>query len=254
MPTKFVFICLLAIAVTLPGAACGKDARLVLEYQHEQTEDSGESGFSKSRRAVFFSSMVPGTGQYYLGAKKRGTVFMVVDGLIWTTFAVFEIQGWLRAREYKDFAETFAGANPDKNGEKYYQRVADYLSSSDPGGYNQQVRRTAYELFPNPEDAEMREAYINARIYTGDDEWEWDSESRRMQYRSIHRSSELAYRRAFYTVGLLLLNRFASAIDAAWVASENEQPQAPKEEPRFGLRIDPSDGELEIRAFATTRF
>jgi hypothetical protein len=241
-----------ALPVSLPAEV--SDKRLVLEYEHEPLEDAEGQSFSKARRAVFFSSIVPGSGEYYLGARKRGIFFMILDGLAWTTFAVFEIQGGLRAREYKQYAEAYSGANAGMNGEKYYQRLADYPSSSGPGGYNQDVRRRAYELFPDPEDAEARDDYIDSRIYTGEDEWNWDSQTHREHYRSLHRSSELAYRRAFYTVGVLLLNRFASAIDAAYAASEMEKPQGVQEEPRFGIRIVPSGDELEVRAFATTRF
>ncbi len=52
-------------------------------------------------RAVLYSLLLPGLGDYALGNKGRATGFFIVEGVIWISYAVFEVQGQQREDEYQ---------------------------------------------------------------------------------------------------------------------------------------------------------
>jgi hypothetical protein len=153
------------------------------------------------------SLAVPGAGQYYLGHTGRAKTMFAAEAGIWTSFAVFRLQGGTREDTYKETARLAAGVERDMD-EFYYKMLAYYPSSDD---YNVGVMWEARQLFPDDRAAQLD--YLAAEGYFGEDAWEWESLERMDAYARARTLSRKSYRRATLTTGFAVLNRMISMID-----------------------------------------
>ncbi|UCF78726.1 MAG: hypothetical protein JSW03_00155 [Candidatus Eiseniibacteriota bacterium] len=195
---------------------------------------SGGEGSGPSRvKAMALSVLLPGAGHYYAGKKGRANIFFLTESAIWTSFVVFEVQGYLRKGNYREYAELMAGVDAEGKPDEFYRALGQYMRSDPgPGSYNESIRREARALYPD--DREMQEQYLLENGYFGEDAWEWVSEEDQARYKSLRRKSQLSFRRATYMLGLAVANRILAAMDAARsVAGPAESPGEP-----LGLRFE----------------
>jgi hypothetical protein len=158
-------------------------------------------------KALMLSLLLPGTGQEYIGSHKRARAMWAAEGGIWTTYALFKVQGNNREDKYQEMAGLFAGVNGTRD-DGYYQAIAFYTNNYE---YNIDVRREARYIYPY--DPELQDQYVLDNGYFGDDGWEWDSIERQLEYRDTRTASKESHRRATLTVGFAVLNRMVSMID-----------------------------------------
>lgn len=165
-----------------------------------------------SRMKVIAASMaIPGWGQKMTGHSGRAEAFLGAEIGIWTAFTVFQVQGHLRRNSYIDYAEVMAGVqNGDNASEEYYRNVGRYMSTED---YMQDVQRDARARYLD--DLEARRAYVENHSIPTDRRWEWENQSDRHRYRDKRSASMSAYQRRTYMIGVGIVNRLLSAIDAA---------------------------------------
>lgn len=151
--------------------------------------------------AILFSILLPGMGELYAEGFDSGKYFTIADGLLWGTLAGFNIYGNWQENNYKVFAQTNAGLNPDGKTSEYFANVGLYLSIEE---YNrlQELNRNFGNVYdPN-------------KYY-----WNWKSHDFRKEYREMWSSSENAFNNVRFVAGALILNRLISAINAVRLVS-----------------------------------
>jgi len=168
----------------------------------------GEGLQSKSMgKALLMSLVLPGAGQEYVGSHKRARSMLAAEGAIWTTYALFTVQGNNREDKYQEMAGLFAGVSGERS-DSYYQAIGFYPTNYE---YNIDVKREARYIYPY--DPALQDQYVLDNGYFGNDGWEWDSVEQQLDYRETRTSSKESHRRATLTVGFAVLNRMVSMID-----------------------------------------
>lgn len=200
-----------------------------------------EGGKSRAK-ALALSTLVPGAGQYYAGKKGRAYFFFLTESAIWTSFVVFEVQGYLRKDNYVEFAELMAGVDAEGKPEDFYRALGRYMQSDPgPGSYNEDVRREARALYPD--DKQKQDQYLQQNGFFGKNAWQWQSEEDQTYYRNLRKRSQLSFRRATYMLGVAVANRILSAMDAARSVASSTKPAKASQGLRFEMRNDPESPE-----------
>jgi hypothetical protein len=68
-------------------------------------------GMKKPGRALIYSAFIPGTGELYVGAEKRGIAFLTVEATAWIWYFTQRSSGHSKEKDFKDFA-----GRPNANG------------------------------------------------------------------------------------------------------------------------------------------
>ena len=207
-------------------------------------QGAGDLSGKSMGKALLLSMLIPGTGQQYLGHHRCARVMWVSEAAIWTTYAVFTVQGNNREDRYKEMAELFAGVEGERD-DGYYQAIGFYISSYE---YNIDVKREA--RFRYPWEPDKQEEYFEQNGYFGDDAWEWASLDRQLEYRDTRTASNESHRRATLTTGFAVLNRVVSMIDVylSFRLSNNDRVSS---YPR--LRVEPN-GDEGFHVYVSTPF
>jgi len=202
------------------------------------TQDGGKS----RAKALALSTLLPGAGQYYAGRKGRATFFFLTESAIWTTFVVFEVQGYLRKNNYIDYAELMASVDAEGKPDDFYRALGRYMQSDPgPGSYNEDVRREARALYPD--DKQKQDQYLQENGYFGKNAWQWQSEEDQAYYRSLRKKSQRSFNRATYMLGVAVANRILSAMDAARSTASSPKPAKASQGFRFEMRNNPDSPE-----------
>jgi hypothetical protein len=168
------------------------------------------------RRAAASSLLLPGLGQQKLGHPLSSKIYFGLEGIAWLAVGSYLWVGHSRADSYRAYAVAFAGVVGTDHPDDYYGKLAEYVSSDGPDGYNESVRREARELY-YPDVAAM-DAYYEAHMVSGDDAWRWRSDGAYDRFQTLRDGSRLAYRIALYTVIGAAALRLVSAADAVRLA------------------------------------
>ena len=147
--------------------------------------------------AIIYSLLLPGMGELYAGDYSMGKYFTIADAVSWGFVAGFNIHGNNQADNYKAFAKTNAGVNPDGKDDNYFADIGNYLNIDDFNLEREQLRR-------------FNEAY-NVDTH----HWKWENNTVREEYRAIWTNSEESFDKIQFAVGALVINRIISAINAA---------------------------------------
>ncbi|MFH1145055.1 MAG: hypothetical protein V1774_10975 [Candidatus Eisenbacteria bacterium] len=169
-------------------------------------------------KSVGASLLLPGLGQLADGHPGRARVYLMAEASILVGFLASEIQGRVQKERYIDYAETFGGvpAGADQP-DWFYRNLGNYASYAD---YRDEIERGARAIYGD--DLAGREAYVLENL-RGVPEWQWQSQTHRLEFRDRRKASRNAYRRASLFVGGAILNRLISAIDAAWLAGRGQR-------------------------------
>lgn len=151
--------------------------------------------------AFFYSLLIPGLGEAYIGRPVYTKIFLSLEVLGWgLLIGNYEHVSWLQ-NDYKNFARQHAGVGQDSKDDGYWIDIGKYDTIYE---YNEQRRRD------RDVDAIYEENAINY--------WRWDSHKNRLDYdgRRIH-SRELEQDEVYY-IGGIVLNHLVSAINALRLA------------------------------------
>ena len=192
-------------AATTPLPAAHGDA-----WQYDAGVGAAAEPLSPGK-AVLYSLLLPGLGDYKLGNHGRAAVFFAVEGAIWVSYAVFETQGSSREDEYQELAVRFAGVTRTGHSDDFYATIRDYDDSDE---YEADVKDDGrFDLGQVLTSAQLEQYFIENRV-TDYEPWRWDSLERRLQYSELRSSSKTSYRRADYMFAAAAANRLVSAIFA----------------------------------------
>ncbi len=162
-------------------------------------------------RAVLYSLLLPGLGDWKLGNRSRATVFFAVEGAIWLSFAAFQYQGGDLEDDYQYLAMRFAGVTQDDHSDDFYATIRDYDSSEE---YEAVIKDEGRFTPPYIDGSEALDAYFTENRVDDFEPWLWASTDRRLQYSETRSSSKTAYRRADYMLAAAATNRVVSAVFA----------------------------------------
>ena len=144
----------------------------------------------------FQSFLIPGWGQFTKGDRLKGNAFLTAEvALIASIIAFKRYSGWLED-DYQTFAEQHAEVSGSKD-KQFYVDIGNWQNRK---LYNEQRLR----------DRRFERLYVGA-----DDDWIWDSEENRLQFKSLRIASDRASQKSLIAVGALILNHLLSAIDAS---------------------------------------
>lgn len=150
---------------------------------------------------IIYSLLLPGMGELYADAYSVGKYFTIADGLLWGTFIGMSAYSSWQEDNYQSYAASRAGVDNGNKDADYYATIGEYTSLE---SYNNQK-----SLERNFDQMYDEEQYF----------WKWNSTEERRTYRDMWTSSEEASNNIRFIVGGLILNRVASAINAARLIS-----------------------------------
>jgi len=208
-------------------------------FQAEGVENTGAP--ISSGRAVLYSLLLPGLGDYKLGNNGRATAFFVAEGAIWISYATFQVQGGQREDEYESLAVQFAGVSSTGHSDEFYAILRDYDNSDQ---YAADVKTDGrFELAGNGNtleniNADALDAYFLENRVEDYEPWRWSSLDRRLQYSEVRSSSKTSYRRADYMIAAAAANRVISAVFA--YAGARSASKAYQQQTGYDLRLRPS--------------
>ncbi|MGB5289158.1 MAG: hypothetical protein WBN42_11770 [Ignavibacteriaceae bacterium] len=146
---------------------------------------------------IIYSLLLPGMGELYADAYDVGKYFTIADGVLWGTFIGMNSYASWQKDNYQTYAASRAGVDNNNKDADYYARIGEYTSIET---YNDQkaLERNFIEMYDD-------DKYF----------WKWNSTEERRTYRDMWTSSEQTSNDIRFVVGGLILNRVASAINAA---------------------------------------
>jgi hypothetical protein len=168
--------------------------------------------------AAMYSLLLPGMGEVYAGEFESGKYFLIAEGVLWLTYASFEIYGNQLRDDSRTFAQVHAGITPSGKEDQYFVDIGNFL---DVRAFNEKKLRDREpeKLYKYPSDA-----------------WRWDSDLSRATYRDERIASENMYNNEKFVVAAIVINHVGSAINAVRAAIA------------YNKAMSDAVGDLDIRA------
>ena len=231
------------------GALAGAPAARGVDWEPGADATEPASAPISPTRAVLYSLLLPGLGDYALGNKGRASAFFITEGVIWISYAVFEVQGQRREDEYQSLAVLFAGVSRTGLSDEFYATIRDYDASDE---YEADVKTDGRFEIGDPAaiDPDALDQYFLENRVSDYQPWVWESTDRRLQYSEVRSSSKTSYRRADYMIAAAAANRVVSAVVAYAAARSAKRASG------VGYRVDvtPSSAGLAVALTLTRSF
>ncbi|MFQ5770507.1 MAG: hypothetical protein ACE5HX_08230 [bacterium] len=173
----------------------------------------------KSKGRAFLQSLIiPGWGQHYAESKTMAKVFFVSEILLWGSYVGFTVwSNWLE-EDYRTFATTHAGINPEGKPKRYFVDIGNFNDIFD---FNQAQLR----------DRDVSDLYDETNEFF----WRWDSEQNRREFEDMRIRSDRAENRAEFTLATIFVNHLISAIHSTLAVHKFNKRLAEK---GLGFRIE----------------
>jgi hypothetical protein len=152
-------------------------------------------------KAFFYSLIVPGLGEAYVGRTGYTKFFLSVEGIAWGLLLANRLNVDWQTQDYQNYAVQHANINRSGKDDDYWINVGFYNNIYD---YNEQMRR----------DRNIDAIYEENAFYA----WYWDSYDNRKYYAVKRAETREMAGRAVYYMGAIALNHLVSAINAMRVA------------------------------------
>ena len=167
-----------------------------------------ESGDSKKSpfQAVLYSLLLPGMGELYAGRFDRGLYPLVLEGILWTGFAGFNLYGGWIKEDARTFAQLHASLHGESFDDQFYVNIGNY-NSLDQYNSIKLIERDLSALYANE---------TQSRFY-----WNWDSDESRLSYKELRIHSDQMYNAGKFVVVGLIANRIWSAIQSALLVKKH---------------------------------
>ncbi len=186
-------------------------------------EEKMEGGKSVTKAAIL-SFLLPGAGEIYGGAGTKGKIFILSEASVWVGYFGFQTYGnWLED-DYKAYAASHARVSLTGKPDGFFDQLAFYDT------------RDMYNQFALLYHRGEVQAYPESDLWN----WEWESKESRLYYRELKNRSKDASRRALYMVGLSIVNRIISVVDAMkTVQTYNRKKSFELSHLKFDLQVNP---------------
>ena len=171
--------------------------------------------------AAIYSLLLPGMGELYADGFESGRYFLAAEGVLWLTYATFEISGNQLRDDSRAYAQAHAGITTAGKNDQYFVDIGNFINTDE---YNQKkLRDRSYDLV------------YDSPTYS----WQWDSPAARATFRNQRIASENMYNNRKFVVAAILIDHVASAINAARAAIS------------YNKSLSDAVGDLDIRAGLT---
>jgi hypothetical protein len=157
-------------------------------------------------KSAFFSLIVPGSGEYILGAKSKAYMFFALESSLLLSIAGFTIHKNSLVDDYRIFAFKYADADFERRDEEYWSAVELYISRA---SYMESLYREARRIYPD--DPDKQREYVESRAVSG--EWSWPNKGTWFRFQDMRKAVRVTDTRIKVTLGLLIVNHIASALD-----------------------------------------
>jgi hypothetical protein len=152
-------------------------------------------------RAVLYSLILPGTGEWYAGNSSAARYLFGSEMTLWLSLYSFHEYGtWLR-NDARSFAEVYAGIDWTGKNDKFFVNVGNFKSREE---YNEKKMR----------DRDVGALYLDASYH-----WNWESEELRAEYRDLRVRSDKMFNAIKFVGTAIVANHIVSAIIAGNSAS-----------------------------------
>lgn len=226
MMTRTLILVAALTLIAATAAAAGSDGFTLREIPESAwsvpTDGAGEphwldgasaegDGAPTMTRAILYSLVLPGWGDYYAGRRDRARYFFIAEGAIWTSFAVFRIQANRDEDAYRNFAVQFAGVTSTDHSDDFYAELRQWNTSDEYEAFIKSDGR--FYIYPDVGSEALDAYYLENRL-SDFEPWQWESFDRRLQYAELRSASKAEYRRSHYSVFAAAVNRLVSAVFA----------------------------------------
>ena len=168
----------------------------------------------KSRSAFLKSLVLPGWGQYALGAKTSARTFLISEIVLIGTSVGFHVYGnWLES-DFSAFAARHAGVqNIDSKSDQFWVDVGNFDSVTDFNDEKLRQRNTR-----------------DLRDLDGDEAWQWDSSANREIFENMRIRRDRADERSAFMIAGIVANHVISAVHALWLNKKAGNSSAHKQQ------------------------
>ncbi len=188
-------------------------------------------GYKLPKKALFFSALIPGAGELFVGSKLKAAAFFLVEVGAWTYYGVYHKKGAEKEDEFEKYAdahwdplkwkswyESEGQSLIELTGEDKYTHAQAMLELIEAGKKTQQYYEMIgkYSEFvvgwegvdPNQSFAtyEEMQQFRDSQVPVAD------------EYMGMRDESNDLYHMARRGITIAMVNRLLSAIDAAWTA------------------------------------
>ena len=209
------------------------------EFQESVDWGKARTGKVSTLKAAVYSMLLPGMGEYYIGNRGKAKYFFGVEAAAWIGFIAYRTYGGWRKDDVIDYAAVHANASLEGKDDEFLDFV----------GFYDDIDQ--YNSFGRVFDDERPYLEDNA-----DNHWRWQSDDDQAAYRHLKNQSREAYRRANFMIGLAVVNRIMSVIDAVRDARRSRSliDQDFTAAPRYKFEIDPLSRRDQVRFTLFTNF
>lgn len=148
------------------------------------------------KRAILYSALLPGLGEYYTGHKAKAKYFFTAEALSWIGYFTYRSYANWKEDDMIRHAAVNANAQLEGKDDTYHDMVGFY---NDINEYNTVGRVT------DPD-----RPYL---LDTPENHWHWNSDDNRNAYRALKNRAREASRRSNFMIGAAIVNRLISIID-----------------------------------------
>jgi hypothetical protein len=177
-----------------------------LEQEFAETPQTESKKQISLVKAGIYSALLPGLGEFYVGHKSKARVFFAVEAATWVGFFSFHIYGNWKENDYVNYAAVYANASLENKNDEFRDWVGFY---SDIEQFNSLGR------VQDPERPYLED--------TPENHWRWESTAAQDSYRHLKNRSREAFRRRDFMLGLAIVNRVVSIIDAVRDAKRSQR-------------------------------
>lgn len=212
----------------------------------DQTEQNFGSASAPRKvsmvKAGLYSALLPGLGEYYVGHRSKARVFFAVEAATWISFFTFHIYGNWKEGDFVRFAAENANANLESKSNEFRDWVGFYDNIDQ------------FNSLGRVQDPERPYLVDNAENH-----WYWQTAEAQSTYRHLKNRSREAFRRRDFMVGLAVVNRVISIIDAVRDAKRSSREIKGSEFSlangvNYRIEIDPFDRERPLSMALFKRF
>jgi hypothetical protein len=196
-------------------------------------------GMKSGTKAALLSLFLPGAGEIYGGSKAKGKIFLFSEASLWVGFFGFRRYGaWLK-EDYRVYAASHARVDLEGKSDEFFDQLAFYDS------------RDQYNQFAPLYHRDERQPLPADNFWN----WEWDSRESRDYYRDLKNRSKSASRKALYMVGLSIVNRIVSVVDAIkTVRTYNRKKSLEISQLKFDLKANPLGHNPQIMVYVSRKW
>ena len=233
-------------------------------------------GMKRPGRALIYSAFIPGTGELYVGAEKRGIAFLAVEAAAWTWYFTQHSSGKDKEDEYMSFADDnwkemvyldWYDARKGDNDPDFERIFTHHLPGQKDDDYYEMIGKYdqfSYGWLGNPNDYLPGDYAPNDSLlgYTFDKTTyhicrgeDAVATTNRDKYANMRDDANKLLKRATWGISAALFNHVISAVDAALAAkSYNKALLQEANYPQLRMEMDQYAGEVIPKLTLTQKF